>query len=304
MTAAGNTIWHACGRHGDFARRLGRLPVEPVSDKIPSMPSVQDICEFLDGFAPPRLAEDWDNVGLLVGDPGRPVARIMTCLTVTPTTADEAVANRADLIVAHHPLPFRPLKRVTIETLPGRLLLRLIAAGIAVQSPHTAFDSAALGINQRLAEGLGLVEIRPLVPRPDDPELLGAGRWGRLNSTAPLTAIASDLQAFLGIPGLHRVGPPQQLIGTVAVACGSAGEFLEPARRSGCELLVTGETNFHTCLEAEATAMALLLPGHYASERFAVEQLVDVIAAEFTELEIWASRQEKDPLAWISHQND
>ena len=76
------------------------------------MIELQAVCDFLQEFAPVHLAEDWDNVGLLVGDPGQEVKRIMTCLTVTPASAGEAVRERADLIVTHHPLPFRPLKRL------------------------------------------------------------------------------------------------------------------------------------------------------------------------------------------------
>ena len=117
------------------------------------MPTVNAISEFLDAFAPPDLAEDWDNVGLLVGDRETAGDRLMTCLTVTPASANEAIDGGADLVITHHPLPFRPLKHLTTDTTPGRLLLDLIRAGIAVYSPHTAFDSAASGINQRLAEG-------------------------------------------------------------------------------------------------------------------------------------------------------
>ena len=263
------------------------------------MTSIQEVCGFFEQFAPARLAEDWDNVGLLVGDAGKSISRIMTCLTVTPASAAEAVERNAELIVAHHPLPFRALKRLTTESVPGRLLLELIGAGIAVYSPHTAFDSAAAGINQRLAGGLGLQNVCPLVPRQADPESLGAGRSGELPGPASLADVAARLKAFLGIEGLHAVGSPQRRITKVAVACGSAGEFLGPARAAGCDLLVTGETSFHTCLEAEATDVALLLPGHFASERFAVEQLADVLADEFDELDVWASLQERDPLAWI-----
>src|SRR5689334_23056183 len=110
--------------------------------------TVQEVCDFLETFAPARLAEEWDNVGLLVGDRKRPVRKVMTCLTITPASAAEAVAEGVDLIVTHHPLPFKPLKRLTADSLPGRLLLQLIGANIAVHSPHTAFDSAAAGINE------------------------------------------------------------------------------------------------------------------------------------------------------------
>ena len=268
------------------------------------MVTVQEVGDFLEEFAPSRLAEEWDNVGLLVGDPTRDVRRAMTCLTVTPASADEAARENVDLIVSHHPLPFRPLKRVTTDSVPGRLLWQLIRNGTSIHSPHTRFDSAAMGINQRLAEGLGLVEIQPLVPLRDqhgeeDPAGLGAGRFGRLTAPLSLDECATQLKQFLSIDGLHSVGPSTRSIERIAVACGSAGAFLEAAGRHGCDLLVTGETSFHTCLEAEATGIALLLPGHYASERFAVEVLADVLAKQFTDVEVWASRDEADPLQWL-----
>src|SRR5262245_174279 len=115
------------------------------------MPTVSAIAAFLEDFAPNRLAAEWDNVGLLIGDSRRPVERVMTCLTVTPQSAAEAVAQKAELIVSHHPVLFRPVQRITADTLEGRTLLELIRSGIAVYSPHTAFDSARSGINQQLA---------------------------------------------------------------------------------------------------------------------------------------------------------
>ncbi len=268
------------------------------------MATVQDVSDFLEGFAPSRLAADWDNVGLLVGDPALTVRRAMTCLTVTPASADEATRENVDLIVSHHPLPFRPLKRVTTDSVPGRLLWQLIRSGISIHSPHTRFDSAAMGINQRLAEGLGLVDVQPLVPLTDerggaDPDGLGSGRFGSLAAPLSLAECAARLKQFLSLDGLHVVGQAARLIERVAVACGSAGSYLEEAQRKGCDLLVTGETSFHTCLEAEATGIALLLPGHYASERFAVEVLADVLAKQFPDIEIWASRNEADPLHWL-----
>jgi dinuclear metal center YbgI/SA1388 family protein len=261
------------------------------------MPSVADIAGFLEEFAPLRLAATWDNVGLLVGDAARPVERLMTCLTVTPASAAEAVARRADLIVTHHPLPFRPLTRITATESEGRLLLELIAAGIAVYSPHTAFDSAREGINQRLAEGLGLEQIRVLVPATDSD--LGEGRWGRLAQPISLAQLAERVKGFLHVGNLQAVGNLDAPITSVAVACGSAGEFIEPAKQAGCDCLVTGEVRFHGCLAAEATGIHLVLAGHFASERFGVEQLAGVLARRFTNVETWASEREKDPLHWL-----
>lgn len=263
------------------------------------MTTVAEISRFLEEFAPSRLAEEWDNVGLLVGDAGQPVDRVMTCLTITPASAAEAVRRRAQLIITHHPLPFKALKRLTAESTPGRLLLELIRGGVAVYSPHTAFDSAAEGINQQLADGIGLSDLRPLVPNSAAIQDLGSGRLGVLAKPVSLSEVAGRLKQFVRVEQVQLVGDPTQRIQRVAVACGSAGSFLEPALRAKCDLLITGETSFHTCLEAEATGIALLLAGHFASERFGVERLAEIVGRQFSSIECWPSVDERDPLVWL-----
>ena len=269
------------------------------------MATVNDIVLEVMRIAPGWLAEEWDNVGLLVGDGAAEVQRVMTCLTVTPATAAEAIVGGAGLVVAHHPMPFRPLKRLTGDTTVGRLLLDLIAARVAVCSAHTAFDSAELGINARLAEGLGLVDVAPLLPvehatRPDAPESpsLGTGRIGRLPDTLSLAQLSERLKRFLDVERLRYVGLSDQTIERVAVGCGAAGSLLDDAIASRCDCMVLGETNFHTCLEAEARGVALLLPGHYASERFAMTSLAAMLAERFPSVGIWPSRDECDPVQW------
>ncbi|HEV2968871.1 MAG TPA: Nif3-like dinuclear metal center hexameric protein [Pirellulales bacterium] len=262
------------------------------------MLTVASIAEFLEHFAPPRLAEEWDNVGLLVGNAARPVERMMTCLTLTPDSVGEAVAERVDLVVTHHPLPFRPLRRVTSDSPEGRLLLDLIEARIAVYSPHTAFDSTGRGINQRLAEGLGLDAIEPLVPGVDDPAI-GTGRCGKLAKSLKLTELAKRTGRFVSIETVQVVGDPDRAIQKVAVGCGSAGELFAVARDLHCDCFVTGEARFHSCLEAEAIGIALILAGHFASERFALEGLAELLAVQFPSATVWASRRERNPLRSI-----
>jgi dinuclear metal center YbgI/SA1388 family protein len=126
---------------------------------------LQEIVRYLQQIAPLTLAEDWDNVGLLLGDDSIDVVRAITCLTLTPDVADEAVTVGARLIVTHHPVLFKPVKRLTASSSEGRMLLKLMRHGIAVYSPHTAYDNAATGINQQLAELLELTDIAPLRPR-------------------------------------------------------------------------------------------------------------------------------------------
>ena len=128
------------------------------------MKTVADVARWLEGFAPSRLAESWDNVGLLWGDPHAPLERVMTCLTVTDESASEAVREGAGLIVSHHPILFRETKRIRSD-LPGTApLWKLARAGVAVASPHTAFDGAEDGINAGLCRRLGLAEAVPIRP--------------------------------------------------------------------------------------------------------------------------------------------
>jgi len=268
------------------------------------MTSVAAVCEVLEHSAPHQLAEEWDNVGLLVGERSRPVKRLMTCLTITPASAAEAVEEGVQMVVTHHPLPFHELRRLTSESTSGRLLLQLIEAGVAIYSPHTAFDSSERGINQQLAEGIGLVRITPLLPGPEENDSLGTGRVGEIEPALSLDQVASRVAAFLDARQVQVVGETDRQVQRVAVACGSGGGLLEDAQQAGCDLLVTGEARFHSCLEADATGLALVLAGHFASERFALERLAVEIAEEFPDVETFASRNETDPLRWVSNSPD
>ena len=263
------------------------------------MTSVGDICKVLGQIAPVCLAAEWDNVGLLVGDRKSTLTHIMTCLTVTPETVAEAIDKQAGLIVTHHPFPFSPLKTITTDTNIGTMLWQLAQSGISVYSAHTAFDSAAEGVNQQIAEVLSLKDIKPLEPIDDPPsaatEGLGTGRCGS-SEFASLAELAQKAKSIFNIESLHIVGDITRPLKKVGIACGSAGEFIRCASRQGCDVLITGEARFHTCLEARALGIAMILIGHYASERFALDNLAVTLGDQFSELTVWASTDEEDPL--------
>jgi dinuclear metal center YbgI/SA1388 family protein len=129
------------------------------------MPTIAEITAAVEAFAPSATAAEWDNVGLLLGDSGGAVERVMTCLTITPDVVAEAVRERVQLIVSHHPILFRGAKRITTATPDGKVVLPMARAGIAVYSPHTAFDNCAGGINDILCRRLGITNVQPLRPR-------------------------------------------------------------------------------------------------------------------------------------------
>ncbi len=363
------------------------------------MPTVSDIVAYLDRFAPPRLAADWDNTGLLLGDTTRRADRVLTCLTVTPEVVAEAVDDGAHMIVTHHPILFRGAKKLSSLTTEGRLLGPLMASGIAVYSPHTSFDNCPGGINDTLATRFGLIGVKPLrpkdgvrhfklavfVPEADwvkvsdaifaagggalgnyeqcsfrapgtgtffpkagaDPtvgqvgrreevtelrlEVLvpegkidaavkamraahsyeepafdvyplranpdgGEGRIGTLASSTTLAEFAAVVKAACRASVVQYVGDAAKPVRTVAVACGAAGEFLSDATRAQADVFVTGEVRFHDCLTAQASGVGLVLPGHYASERPAVEGLAERLANALPGVTAWASVRERDPL--------
>lgn len=364
------------------------------------MTTVADVARWLEEFAPSYLAESWDNVGLLWGDPAATVERVMTCLTVTAETAAEAVRDRAELIVSHHPILFRETKRIRVDLPATAPLWALGRAGIAVASPHTAFDSARDGINQGLCRRLGLVDVVPIRPiagpsafkvvvfTPESdreavlagafgagagrigdytecsfaipgtgtflggdstqptigqkgrresvaelrlemvcpanrlaavlaairashsyeepaidvyptqatPSDLGAGRLGRLDKPRTLGALAAEVARILGQPSIQMAGDSAMKVERVAIACGAAEDFLGDAAKLGAQVLLTGEARFHRALEARSLGVGLLLAGHHATERPGVEDLAERIAAAFPKLNVWPSRDERDPL--------
>ncbi len=260
--------------------------------------TVADLVAVLDRIAPPDLHESWDNTGLLLGDPAAPVTSVTTCLTLTPDVAAEAIRRGDGLIVTHHPILFRPVQRITADDSQGAMVLALARAGVAVFSPHARWDNADGGINDRLAARFGLSEVRPLRVNNDltGDAPRGSGRIGVLDDPLPFAAFAERVKEALNLSGLDAA-PTDRPIRTVGVACGAAGEYLTDAIAAGCDLFVTGEARFHTALEARTAGVGLALIGHYASERFSMEELAVELEERLPSIPVRPSHVERDPLA-------
>lgn len=160
------------------------------------MTNLQDVLDCLERIAPLFTAEDWDNVGLLLGDPGDRVCKVMTCLTITDSVLQEAVEKGFELLVTHHPLPFKPLDRITSATSTGRLLLEAARNRIAIYSPHTAWDNADEGINAQLASMTEMVQVQPMVRKTVAGRVVGSGRMGIFTDPVSLKQIRERLAGF------------------------------------------------------------------------------------------------------------
>lgn len=264
------------------------------------MLTVADWVRNLDAFAPQSLAASWDNVGLLLGERSGLCERVMTCLTITPEVVAEAVAESVQLVVAHHPILFKGAKSLADTTAEGRLLLPLLRAGTAVYSPHTAFDNCPGGINDGLAARFGLSNVRPLRPAHSDSGGTGGeGRIGELTTPLSLKDFAALVKRQCQAVAVQFVGDSAKTLRVVALACGAAGVYLPDAIRANADVFVTGEARFHDLLAAEAAGIALVLPGHYASERPGIEELATRLQTAFPTTRVWASRAERDPLSTV-----
>jgi len=247
-------------------------------------------------IAPLEFAESWDNVGLLVGNRTRDISGAMTCLTLSATTLDEAIRQRVELVICHHPIPFKPIAKITDDTTTGKLLLQAIEAGIAIYSPHTAWDNAKHGINYQLASILGLQNIKPLqlfAQSITSDESVGVGRFGKLES--PMTVVQVMERIRVDIPNIQprHTHSASLSISSIGIICGSGGSMLPLVARRGCDAMLTGEATYHQCLEAESLSIALLMIGHHASESFAMKELALQLQTLIPELRVIASQLEE-----------
>ncbi len=265
-----------------------------------------DVVAALDELYDPRWAQSWDAVGLVCGDPDAAVGRVLFAVDPVATVVDEAIGWRADLIVTHHPLFLTPVHGVPATTPKGRVVHRLVAAGIALHVVHTNADSADPGVSDALAMALGLVDLRPLDPATDDPSgRRGLGRLGRLPAPESLETFVERAAAALPYTaaGLRVAGESGREINTVAV-CGGAGDsLLDTARRAHADVYLTADLRHHRASEAlEAGGPALVDAAHWATEwpwlPEAARKLADRLAAGGTTVETHISSTVTDP--WVA----
>lgn len=264
--------------------------------------NVEDIIGLMNKLAPPRLAEDWDNSGLQVGDPAWPVKKVWVALDPLPEVVGKASGADVDLLVTHHPLIMTPLKSLDLSLYPGRIINRAIASRMALFCAHTNFDSVNEGLNDILCECIGLTDVMPMEEN-EDGVLEGIGRIGTLPSAQPLETFAGQVKTALGLNWLRLVGDPAMAVQTVAICTGSGGSLMELFLGTDADVYVTGDLKYHNARDAEAAGRALLDIGHFPSEHLMVEPLaerlqtlLDEIGAHVT---VEACDFEKDPFIII-----
>lgn len=261
-----------------------------------------DLLKGLNRIAPFELAESWDNVGLLIGDPERDVHSLLLGLDPTLSLLEEAISRGADTLVTHHPCIFRPLPSVHTATPGGAFLEKALIHKINVIACHTNFDSAAIGVSDALAESLGLEKLRPL--RPVDPiEGTGLGRIGSYPEPMVFALFMERLFAALDTSTVQVAGRAPQAIQTVALCGGSGSDLAEEALRQGADLYLSSEIKHSTARWAEESGLCIVDGSHFGTERPAVALLANRIEKmsrqEDWGINIYQSKSEKPAFVFI-----
>jgi dinuclear metal center YbgI/SA1388 family protein len=258
---------------------------------------VKDVIAVLDARYPPALADDWDRIGLVVGDPDAPATRVLFVIDCVPETVLEAIALDVDLIVSHHPLLLRGVSSVATTTYKGRIVHDLIGHGIALFVAHTNADSAPGGVAEALAHAVGLLDLEPL--GRDDTQG-SPGRVGRLPVPLRLDDFAAHVGVVLAPTPVRAAGDPDQPIATVAVCPGAGDGFLGAARAAGVDAYLTADLRHHPASEfiANRPGPALVEASHWATERPWLDLVARMVGGE-TGVATFVSDLVTDP--WTVH---
>lgn len=252
------------------------------------MASVIEIARYLDARVPFSTKLDFDNVGLLAGEPEKQVSRVLCGLDITDDVIEEAVELGADLIVSHHPLIFNALKHVRGDDLVGRKIISLAKSGIAAICMHTNLDAANGGVNDALIQALGVQDAQPLG---------GDGamaRIGRLPAPVALDVFLRSTKAALHANGLRYIDSGRQ-ISVVGCCGGSGGDFLELAFEAGCDVYVTADVRHDRFLAAKEYGVSLIDGGHFSTENLVVPVLRQLLLDGFPTLDVRISARSCQP---------
>lgn len=266
------------------------------------MAQVKDIYQYINSIAPFATQLDFDNAGLLVGRADAIVDNVLVALDITAEVIDEAVDMGAQLIVSHHPVIFHPLKSVTNSDTTGEKVLLLAEHHIAAICAHTNLDAAQNGVNDLLAQRLGLTEIEQFHQDGVDEQgkPYGIGRVGVLNTGAHMdtATFAAKVKESLNAVNVRYTDAGKE-VHKVAVGGGSCGSMLADALAAGCDTFVTSDVKYDVFLEAKALGINLLDAGHFATENVVTEPLAQGLQKEFPALKVTVSKAHREVFAAI-----
>lgn len=258
------------------------------------MITVQDIVLLLESIAPLTLAESWDNVGLLCGDRQHAVLRVLCALDITEQVVEEAIKRDVQLIVAHHPVIFTSVSRVTTDDVTGRILRKAIQHDIALICMHTNADCAQGGVNDALASALFLTNVINM----------GAGENGMLGRVGDLPRQMQPREFALYVKECLRAGGVRfcdggKPIQRVAVGGGACGKMMDHAVAKGADAFVIGDCSYDLMQRAQSLGLTLTDAGHFPTENPVAAAFADQIKSAFPSLAVTVSTCHEDCIQFV-----
>lgn len=237
-----------------------------------------DIINIMEEYAKPTYAENWDNIGLMVGDENSIIKKILIALDITDDVIEEAINKNCNMIITHHPFIFKGIKSIKSSDVLGKRIIKLIENKINVYSAHTNLDVAKNGTNDTFAHLLGLKNIENLFP-PKAEEKYGLGRIGELDKDIKFSDFIEKVKKAIGLDRLVICGNLDANIKKVGICTGSGGEpdFIAQAIKTKCDVYITGDLKYHNSQFAKDLGICLIDATHYASEVIVVPTICDYI---------------------------
>lgn len=241
---------------------------------------ISELIDFLHQTAPSELQEDYDNAGLIVGNPNDKIKGVLICLDVLEAVVDEAILLNCNVIVAHHPIIFRGLKKINGSNYVERTVIKAIKHDIAIFAIHTNLDNVILsGVNTKIAEKLNLKNTSLLAPKKgllyqNNP--VGAGMIGYLSESMETADFLKYLKEKMELNIIKHTDLCKSRVSRVAICGGSGGFLLNEAKKQGADIFITSDFKYHEYFDADGNIIIADI-GHFESEKFTIELLYDLI---------------------------
>lgn len=263
------------------------------------MSKVIDIGNEIEKFAPKFLKEDYDNVGLMVGDEQKEVKKVLLSLDCTNEVINEAVELGVDLIVTHHPLLFKKPKNIVKGDLLGNKIITLIQKDIALYSCHTNLDSAREGINETVVKMLGFNSNQIIEPtEAKNYKDGGIGRLVSFDKEVDLDDIIRNVKNNLNVKNM-RVVRGSNKIKTLAIINGSGQDFFYKAKSLGADCIITGDTTYHFASDFKEMGISIIDAGHFSTEFIAFINSLEFLKEKFKDVEFITSKKSNDPYDFV-----
>lgn len=263
------------------------------------MIKVKNISKAIEAFAPKFLKEDYDNVGLMVGDEDKIVTRVLLSLDCTKEVINEAISLNVDLIVTHHPLLFRKPKNIVKGDLVGDKIITLIKKDIALYACHTNLDSAKGGINETIVKMLGFNSSQIIEPNEkENYKDCGIGRIVKLENEILFSDLINIIKSRLNIKNM-RVVKGAEKVKTIAIINGSGQDFFYEAKNLGADCIITGDTTYHFASDFKELGINIIDAGHFSTEYLIFLKTLEFLQEQFKDVEFIASKKSEDPYEFI-----